>query len=208
VHVITIEDPIEFLFAPGKGLVIQREVGSDTTSYADALRAALRQDPDVLMVGELRDRASADVCLRAAEMGHLVIASMHTQDVLASIERFLGLFSPQEQDSVRARLAEHLQAVLCLHLVIRSDTTGLLPAVEALLATAAVREAIRDGGPRLRDLEPYMAAAEAELGMQPLDHHLERLWAEKRISVETALGAARDRAELERRIAGRGGRTA
>ncbi len=208
VHVITVEDPIEFLFPPGRGIVIQREVGSDTRSYSDALRAALRQDPNVLVVSELRDRESADVCLRAAEMGHLVIASLNTQDVLGSIERLLGLFAPDEQAAVRARLADHLQAVLCLRLVLRADSTGLVPAVEALLATAAVRDAIRDGGPRLRDLEPYMAAADAELGMQPLDHHLERMWADGRISYETALANARNRAELERRLAARGGHPA
>ena len=151
---MTVEDPIEFIFPGGKGLVIQREVGSDTASYTDALRAALRQDPDIIMVGELRDREAADICLKAAETGHLVITSLHTPDVPRAIGRLVGLFPAEEQDTVRARLADNLQAVVALRLLMRADAAGLIPAVEALLATSTVRELIRDGiqGPGAQDV--------------------------------------------------------
>jgi len=198
-HVITVEDPIEFLFPGGKGLVIQREVGSDTASYSDALRAALRQDPDIIMVGELRDRESADICLKAAETGHLVITSLHTPDVPRAVGRLVGLFPSDEQDTVRARLADNLQAVVALRLLMRADAAGLIPAVEALLATSTVRELIRNGG-KIDELRTYMETAGADLGMHSFDQFLYRLHEQKRISLDTALGNATNRADLERRI--------
>jgi twitching motility protein PilT len=196
---VTVEDPIEFIFPQGKGLVIQREVGSDTASYSDALRAALRQDPDIIMVGELRDREAADICLKAAETGHLVITSLHTPDVPRAIGRVVGLFPSDEQDTVRARLADNLQAVLSLRLLMRADAAGLIPAVEALLATSTVREMIRDGS-KIPDLRHYMETAGADLGMHTFDQYLYRLHEAKRISLDTALGNATNRADLERRI--------
>jgi twitching motility protein PilT len=198
-HVVTVEDPIEFIFAGGKGLVIQREVGSDTASYSDALRAALRQDPDIIMVGELRDREAADICLKAAETGHLVITSLHTPDVPRGVGRIVGLFPADEQDSVRARLADNLQAVIALRLLMRADATGLIPAVEALLATTTVRELIRDGS-KVNDLRNYMDQAGADLGMHSFDQYLYRLHEAKRIGLDTALANATNRADLERRI--------
>jgi twitching motility protein PilT len=198
-HVVTIEDPIEFMFPSAKGLVIQREVGSDTASYSDALRAALRQDPDIVMLGELRDRESADICLKAAETGHLVITSLHTPDVVRSIGRVVGLFPADEQETVRARLADNLQAVVSLRLLLRADAAGLVPAVEALLATSFVREAIRDGN-RISEIKNYMETAGADLGMHSFDQYLYRLHEQRRISLDTALANATHRADLERRI--------
>jgi len=198
-HVVTVEDPIEFIFAGGKGLVIQREVGSDTASYTDALRAALRQDPDIIMLGELRDREAADICLKAAETGHLVITSLHTPDVPRAIGRIVGLFPADEQDGVRTRLADNLQAVIALRLLMRADATGLIPAVEALLATTTVRELIRDGS-KVNELRNYMDQAGADLGMHSFDQFLYRLHEGKRISLDTALANATHRADLERRI--------
>ncbi len=198
-HVITVEDPIEFLFPGGKGLVIQREVGSDTASYSDALRAALRQDPDIIMVGELRDRESADICLKAAETGHLVITSLHTPDVPRAVGRLVGLFPSDEQDTVRARLADNLQAVVALRLLMRADAAGLIPAVEALLATSTVRELIRNGA-KIDDLRGYMENAGADLGMHSFDQFLYKLHDQKKISLDTALANATNRADLERRI--------
>ncbi len=207
-HVVTVEDPIEFIFAGGRGLVIQREVGADTASYTDALRAALRQDPDIIMVGELRDREAADICLKAAETGHLVITSLHTPDVPRAIGRLVGLFPADEQESVRARLADNLQAVIALRLLMRADATGLIPAVEALLATTSVRELVRDGT-RVAELRNYMDQAGADLGMHSFDQYLFRLHEAKRIGLDTALANATNRADLERRIMMEtGGRTA
>ncbi len=198
-HVVTVEDPIEFLFPGGKGLVIQREVGSDTASYSDALRAALRQDPDIIMVGELRNRESADICLKAAETGHLVITSLHTPDVPRAVGRLVGLFPSDEQDTVRARLADNLQAVVALRLLMRADAAGLIPAVEALLATSTVRELIRNGA-KIDDLRGYMENAGADLGMHSFDQFLYKLHDQKKISLDTALANATNRADLERRI--------
>ncbi len=198
-HVVTVEDPIEFIFAGGKGLVIQREVGSDTASYSDALRAALRQDPDIIMVGELRDREAADICLKAGETGHLVITSLHTPDVPRAIGRLVGLFPAEEHDNVRARLADNLQAVIALRLLMRADATGLIPAVEALLATSTVRELIRDGS-KINELKGYMETAGSDLGMHSFDQYLYKLHEAKRISLDSALANATNRADLERRI--------
>jgi twitching motility protein PilT len=197
-HVVTVEDPIEFIFAGGKGLVIQREVGSDTASYTDALRAALRQDPDIIMVGELRDREAADICLKAAETGHLVITSLHTPDVPRAIGRIVGLFPADEQEGVRGRLADNLQAVVALRLLMRADATGLIPAVEALLATTTVREMIRES--KVNELRAYMDGAGADLGMHTFDQFLYRLHEMKRIGLDVALANATNRADLERRI--------
>src|SRR5574338_50483 len=179
--------------------IIQREVGSDTASYTDALRAALRQDPDIIMVGELRDREAADICLKAAETGHLVITSLHTPDVPRAIGRVVGLFPADEQESVRARLADNLQAAIALRLLMRADATGLIPAVEALLATTTVRELIRDGS-KVNELRNYMDQAGADLGMHSFDQYLYRLHEAKRIGLDTALANATHRADLERRI--------
>jgi twitching motility protein PilT len=198
VHVVTVEDPIEFIFPGGKGLVIQREVGSDTASYTDALRAALRQDPDIVMVGELRDREAADIVLKAAETGHLVITSLHTPDVPRAIGRLVGLFPSDEQETVRARLADNLQAVLALRLLLRADATGLIPAVEALLATSTVRELVRES--KINELKTYMETAGADLGMHSFDQYLYKLHESKHISLDAALANATNRADLERRI--------
>jgi twitching motility protein PilT len=198
-HVVTVEDPIEFIFPGGKGLAIQREVGSDTASYSDALRAALRQDPDIIMVGELRDRESADICLKAAETGHLVITSLHTPDVPRAIGRLVGLFPSDEHETVRARLADNLQAVVALRLLMRADASGLIPAVEALLSTSTVRELIRNGS-KVDELRAYMENAGADLGMHSFDQYLYKLHEAKKISLDTALGNATNRADLERRI--------
>src|SRR5512136_649425 len=198
-HVVTVEDPIEFIFAGGKGLAIQHEVGTDTASYSDALRAALRQDPDIIMVGELRDRESADICLKAAETGHLVITSLHTPDVPRAIGRLAGLFPADEQETVRGRLADNLQAVVALRLLMRADASGLIPAVEALLSTSTVRELIRNGS-KVSELKTYMEGAGADLGMHSFDQYLYRLHEQKKISLDTALGNATNRADLERRI--------
>jgi len=198
-HVVTVEDPIEFIFAQGKGLVIQREVGSDTASYTDALRAALRQDPDIIMVGELRDREAADICLKAAETGHLVITSLHTPDVTRAIGRVVGLFPADEQETVRSRLADNLQAVMAMRLLMRADAAGLIPAVEALLATSTVRELIRNGS-KIDELRTYMENAGTDLGMHSFDQYLYKLHEQKKISLDSALGNATNRADLERRI--------
>lgn len=144
VHIITLEDPIEYEYPQGIALIHQREVGRDTCSFASGLRAALREDPDVIIVGELRDAESMNIALTAAETGHLVLATMHTQDVLSSINRIVDAL-PNNQQQVRSQLAESLQAVVSQRLLPKADGRGRVAAFELLLATDAVCHLIRDG---------------------------------------------------------------
>jgi len=127
-HIVTIEDPIEFLFENNQSIISQREVGTDTDSFATALRAALRQDPDIILVGELRDLETVDTCLKASETGHMVMASIHTPDVMRTLGRLLSYFPPQEQTTIRQRIAENLVAIVSLRLLANIEKNGLLPA--------------------------------------------------------------------------------
>jgi len=198
-HIVMIEDPIEYTLTPEKSVVIQREVGTDTESFATALRAALRQDPDVVMVGELRDYETADTCLKAAETGHLVIASLHTPDVQRTIGRFVGIFSAEEQLSVRHRLADNLKAIISLRLIPKQDGSMLIPAVEVLLATRSVQEAIRDPS-RTEGLGALMEKAHDDVKMQTFDQHLLQLYQAGTINADTAKRVATNRADLERAL--------
>lgn len=144
-HIITIEDPIEYLHRHKRAIVHQREVGSDTKSFSRALRAALRQDPDVILLGEMRDLESIQIALQAAETGHLVFATLHTNDAVSSIDRIIDVFPPEQQQQVRIQLAGTLQAVVAQRLIPRVDHPGRAVAVEILLANAAVRNLIREG---------------------------------------------------------------
>lgn len=143
-HVLTLEDPIEYVYPQEKAFITQREVGRDTESFASGLRSALRQDPDVILVGELRDAETMAIALTAAETGHLVLATLHTQDASSCVTRLLEL-APERQQQLRAQLAECLQAVVCQRLLPRADVHGRIAAFEVLIATAALRNLIRDG---------------------------------------------------------------
>ena len=197
-HIVTIEDPIEFVFGDGKSVLIQREVGGDTASFQSALRSALRQDPDVIMVGELRDRETAEICLKAAETGHLVISSIHTPDAVRSIGRLVGMFPVDEQLSVRGRLADNLKATISQRLLPRQDGAGLIPAVETMMVTLSVAEAIRDAQktPTIRKLVEQGGVH----GMQSFDQHLVELVRAKLISPEVAKANASSPADLERQL--------
>jgi twitching motility protein PilT len=196
-HIVTIEDPIEYLFEPGKCMIIQRELGSDTPSFRDALTAALRQDPDVIMLGEVRDRDTAEICLKAAETGHLIISAIHTPDAVATVQRFVGLFAANEQDVVRERLGDALQAVCSLRLLISKDGRGRVPAVEILRVTRTVRECIRLPG-RLGDVPDLMKRGRDLYGMQLFDQHLLELVAQGKVSLESAVYASSNPEEFER----------
>jgi twitching motility protein PilT len=198
-HVITIEDPIEFLYEPGKCMILQRELGSDTLSFRDALQAAMRQDPDVIMVGEIRDRETAEICLRAAETGHLIISAIHTPDAVSTVQRFVGLFTSAEQDVARERLGDTLQAVISLRLLVMREGRGRVPAVEILRVTRSVRECIRTPG-RLDEVPELMKRGRDLYGMQLFDQHLLELVAAQQISMDVALYAASNPEEFERSI--------
>jgi twitching motility protein PilT len=196
-HIVTIEDPIEYLYEPGKCMIVQREIGTDTLSFRDALQAAMRQDPDVIMVGEIRDRETAEISLKAAETGHLIISAIHTPDAVATIQRFIGLFPSAEQELVRERLGDTLQAIASLRLLVARDGRGRVPAVEVLRVTRSVRECIRNAG-RLGEIPELMKKGRDLYGMQLFDQHLLELVAQQRITMEVAVYAASNPEEFER----------
>ncbi len=203
-HVVTIEDPIEYIFNADKALFVQREVGTDTDDFAHAMRAALRQDPDVLMVGEMRDRETCEIALKASETGHMVISSLHTTDTPRTIGRFIGMFNPDEQQSIRFRLAESLKAVVSLRLLPRSDGQGQIPAVEVMLVTRSIQECIREPN-RIDQLLPLVEKGRDDLGTQSFDQHLLQLCKSGSISLEVAKMHATRPAEIEREIMLEGG---
>lgn len=197
-HIITVEDPLEYLFEPGKCMIIQREVGSDTESFNDALTAALRQDPDVIMVGEIRDVATAATCLKAAETGHLVISAIHTPDSVSTVQRFIGMFPPEAQDITRDRLGDSLQAIISLRLLAGKDNRGRIPAIEIMRVTRTIRECIRTG--RLTDIPDLVAKGRDLYSMQLFDQHLVELTQAGLISVEAAIYASSNPDEFERAL--------
>ncbi len=194
-HVITVEDPIEFYFRNKKCSIVQREIGADTDSFPEALRAALRQDPDVIMIGEMRDTETIDIAMKAAETGHLVLSTTHTTDAAKTIQRILGVFPTTEEAMVRMRLSECLRAVVSQRLVPRQDGNGLVPAAEVMLATRFIQECIREPG-RASEI-PELIANGRHYGMQTFDQSLLSLVQEGQITREVALSAATTPADLD-----------
>jgi twitching motility protein PilT len=197
--IITIEDPIEFVFTHDKSIITQREIGTDTDSFPQALRAALRQDPDVIMVGEMRDLETVDTSLKAAETGHLVFSTIHTADVGSTINRLLSFFPPDEQMNVRARLADNVSAIVSLRLLVNKKEDGRVPAVEILRATRSIQECIRDPA-KTPELLDYIARGRNDR-MQTFDQHLLDLLKANKISTETAHAAASNPADFQTRLA-------
>jgi len=191
-HIVTIEDPIEFLHLDDKSSVSQREIGIDTTTFADALRAALRQDPDVILVGEIRDELTLDIALKAAETGHLVLSTLHTPDVTRTVGRMLALApkgQPGSTEEMRERIGDTLQGVIAQRLVPRKDQSGMVLAAEVLVATGTVREAIKrpEGNPSMKEL---MEKGTHPYGMQTFEMHLKQLLQAGIIDKEVARAAA------------------
>lgn len=199
VHVVTIEDPIEFLFRHKLSVISQRELGSDTPSFSKALQSVLRQDPDVIMIGEMRDRETVETALKASETGHLVLASVHTTSVVATISRLVGLFSPSESDSIRKRLADSLMSVISLRLLPTKTKVGRVPAVEILRVTRTIQECISDPE-KTSSIPEYMAKGQDMYGMQTFDMDLLRLVKDGTIDLDVAKAAASNASELEREI--------
>jgi twitching motility protein PilT len=198
-HIITVEDPIEFLFPPGQAVVSQREVGRDTKSFKHALRSAMRQDPDVLMVGELRDTETAETCIKAAETGHLVITTLHTMDSMRTINRFAGMFPSEDQMLIRGRLADALRAIVCLRLLPRADGRGLVPACEVLLNSISIQQAIRDPA-KAAEIPSLIERSSDDLGTQTFDQHLLQLCRRGVITPEVAKSNATSPSEIERAL--------
>jgi twitching motility protein PilT len=183
-NIITIEDPIEFLFSSQKSCIIQREVGIDTEDFNAALKASLRMDPDVIMVGEMRDKETIDSCIKAAETGHLVFSTLHTQSAVSTINRLLGNFPPESQEIIRQRLADILVAIVSLRLI--KDRTGenIFPVVEIMRSTTTIQACIREG--RLEEIEKHIQNGQSLYQMQTLDQHLLQLYKQEIISMEDA----------------------
>ena len=201
--IITVEDPTEFVFTHDKSIITQREVGTDTASFPDALRAALRQDPDVIMVGEMRDQITVDTSLKAAETGHLVLSSIHTSNVRSTITRLLSFFPAEEQLQVRARLADNLAAIVSLRLLPTKKQDSRVPAVEIMMNTRSIQECIKDPA-KTSEIDDYIGRSRSE-NMQTFDQHLLDLLRANKISVETALAAASNPADFKTKLALEGG---
>lgn len=196
-NIITIEDPIEFLFTSNKSCIIQREVGIDTDAFSNALKAALRMDPDVIMVGEMRDMETIDACIKAGETGHLVFSTLHTQSASSTINRLVGNFPPDSQEVIRQRLADILVAIISLRLI--KDKTGeqILPVVEIMRTTTTIQACIREG--KLDELEKHIEKGRDQYGMQSMDQHLVDLCKQDIITLEEAKRITHS-TDLERKL--------
>ncbi len=185
-HIITIEDPIEFIHEDKKSIIDQREIGSDTMTFSNALRVALRQDPDVILVGEMRDFETIETALTAAETGHLVMSTLHTLNAVETVTRIISVFPPYHQKQVRLQLAGVLKGVISQRLVPRADGTGRVPATEVLVSTARVRECIIEKD-KTNEINDAIAKGLTTYGMQSFDQSLMFLMQEKLITYEEAL---------------------
>ncbi len=198
-HIITIEDPIEYTYRRAQALITQREIGDDVADYQTALRQALRQSPDVIMVGEVRDLPTFDAALTAAETGHLVLSAVHTADAISTFTRLLGLYPPEERATLRNRLALSLAAIVSLRLLSRKEDGGRIPAVEILRTTPAIADCLRSAE-KLHEIYSHMQRGRDYYGMRTFDQHILELFNNNRIDRETALAASSRPAELERTL--------
>jgi twitching motility protein PilT len=200
-HIITIEDPIEFLHRDKKSIVNQREIDVDTRAFSGALRAALRQDPDVLLVGEMRDYETIETALLAAETGHLVFSTLHTLDATETINRIISVFPPHHQKQIRIQLAQVLKSVISLRLVPRADGIGRVPAAEVLISTAYIRECI-ENKEKTKYIREQIALGTSQYGMQTFDQSLYQLFKSGLITLDEALKRATNPDEFRLKIQG------
>ena len=197
VHIITIEDPIEYLHQHRMSIINQREVGQDTKEFANALRAALREDPDVILVGEMRDLETMQNAIRAAETGHLVFATLHTNSAAQTVDRVVDQFPVDQQEQIRLMLSNSLQAVLCQQLLPRAGMPGRVCAMEIMIASPAVRNLIREA--KSHQL-PSIIQTSAQLGMQTMDQHLRDLYLKGIITYDDAISRAMNPDDLKNMI--------
>jgi twitching motility protein PilT len=201
-HIITLEDPIEYIYKPDKCVISQREVGTDTRSYSDGLRAILREDPDIILIGEMRDGDTIETALTAAETGHLVFATLHTNSASDSIDRIVGTFPPEHQAQIRLQLSTTIKAVLSQQLVVRKGGKGRIAACEVMISTPAIKNQIREGK------TPQMESAiltSAKEGSVTMDNYLIKLVKDGYIDPETAVEAANKSDYVQQNVMGMGG---
>lgn len=200
-HVMTIEDPIEFLIRDKRSIINQREVGSDTHGFGEAMRAALRQDPDVILVGEMRDKETIETALKAAETGHLVMSTLHTINASETVNRIVSAFPPHQQRHVRNQFAGLIQGVVSQRLVPRADGRGRVPAMEVMVATSRIKELLKDPE-RQGELSEAIAQGHVNYGMQTFDQSLMSLLERDLVSYEEALAQSTNPDDLKLRMSG------
>ena len=202
-HIVTIEDPIEYLHQDRQSVINQREIGIDTASFATALRSALRQDPDVILVGEMRDHATIETALMAAETGHLVLSTLHTLDATETINRIIGVFPAHQQPQIRLQFATVLKAIVAQRLILRADGQGRAAAVEVLIATPFIRDAIADPA-RTHLVQSAIAQGGSQYGMQTFDQAIFGLYEHGSVSLDEARRWASNVDEFILRVQGIG----
>ncbi len=194
-HILTLEDPIEYLHRHKRSMVNQREIGDDSQSFANGLRSALREDPDVILVGEMRDLETISIAIAAAETGHLVMSTLHTTSAAQTVDRIVDVFPPYQQTQIRVQLASVLQGIIAQQLLITADGNGRVAALEILLGTDAVRNTIREG--KVHQLQSYIQTGH-KVGMMSMDYSLAQLVRQSKISSETAYSFCQDSETLQR----------
>jgi len=200
-HIITIEDPVEFLHKDRNSIIDQREVGTDTESFSKALRSALRQDPDVILVGEMRDFETIEIAIIAAETGHLVLSTLHTVDAAETINRVISVFPPYQHKQIRVQLASILRAIISMRLVPRADGNGRVPAVEVLIGTPTIKNWIEDPD-KTKKIPEMIAEGFSQYGMQTFDQSLLGLYKDGLITYEDALIRATNPDDFALRVKG------
>ena len=195
-HILTLEDPIEFLHKDKKSSITQRDIGTDTESFGKGLRAALREDPDTILVGEMRDTETIDIALKAAETGHLLFSTLHTHNAVRTVSRVVSVFPLEEQEMARVRLSESLAAVISQRLLPRKDGKGRVPAMEIMINTTTIRDLIRDAD-RTEEIPDLVAQGRQQYGSQTFDQHLTDLVRADLVEYEVAKAAATNPSDFE-----------
>jgi len=198
-HILTIEDPVEFLHKDAKSSISQREIGTDTDSFSTALRSALREDPDVILLGEMRDYETIDIALKAAETGHLVLSTVHTSDAPKTINRLMSVFPADEQNMVRIRLADAIRATVSQRLLPRKGSNRRVVALEIMRITLSIRECIRDPE-KTGEMKQFIEGGRDQYGMVAFDQHLSELYKAGQIELEVAKAAATNPSDFERAL--------
>lgn len=201
VNILTVEDPIEYIYRDKRAIISQREVGGDTETFASALRHAFRQDPDVILVGEVRDLETMSIALTAADTGHLVLTTLHTLNVVETITRIISFFPPHQHQQIRLLLAGTLKAIICQRLLARSDMPGRAPALEIMINSGAIKECIMTAEKTV-DIPDFMAQGGVQYGMQTFDQSIMKLHKNGIISFEEAISQATNPDDFDLRLRG------
>lgn len=200
-NILTVEDPIEYIYRDKKSIISQREVGGDTETFASALRHAFRQDPDVILIGEVRDLETMSIALTAADTGHLVMTTLHTLNVVETITRIISFFPPHQHQQIRLLLAGTLKAIVCQRLLTRADMPGRVPAIEIMIASGAIKECLMDPD-RTIDIPDLMEQGVVQYGMQTFDQSIMKLYKQGLISFEEAMNHASNPDDFDLRVKG------